>query len=202
MTTYKNSLPGRPSATRPIKKVPVIQNRFQIELQFIESAYDQAVSRAGYYPLVTNKPASQLSVKDAMMAHKNQYKVEHTYRRSKNRYRLEPIYLHTPERIEAYLFLFKIALQAVVLIERAARKNIQARDEGLDDFMPNQKDYRTPKAEYLLQKFDHMVSGNMRLSDGNDYGFVSELTQLQSDILKILDVPERCYSFAYLFDTS
>ena len=93
-------------------------------------------------------------------------------------------------------------MQVIVLIERAARKNIQARDKGLDDFMPNRKDYRTPKAEYLLQKFEHVVSGNMRLPDGVNYGFVSELTELQSDILAILDVPERCYSYEYLFDSS
>ena len=84
---------------------------------------------------------------------------------------------------------FKIALQVVVLIERAARKNIQVRDKGLDDFMPNRKDYRRPKAEYLLQKFEHVVSGTLRLADGNDYGFVSELTELQSDILKFSMCP-------------
>ena len=136
------------------------------------------------------------------MAHKNQYKVEHTYRRSKSGYHLEPIYLHIPERIEAYLFLFKIALQVVVLIERSARRNIEARNKGLDDFMPNQKDYRTPKAEYLLQKFEHVVSGTIRLPDGNDYGFVSELTDLQGDILKILEVPRHLYSYAYIFNSS
>jgi len=160
------------------------------------------VGRAGYYPLVTNQPASKLSIADAMMAHKNQYKVEHAYRRSKSGYHLEPIYLHTPERIEAYLFLFKIALQVIVLIERTARRNIEARNQGLDDFMPNKKDYRKPKAEYLLQKFEHIVSGTMRLPDGNDYGFVSELTPLQADILKILEVPRPCYSYAYLFNSS
>jgi transposase len=202
LVTYKNSKRGRPSATGPVAKVPVETDQFRIDLRFSQSAYDQAISRAGYYPLITNKPAFQLSVADVMMDHKNQYKVEHTYRRSKSGYRLEPIYLHTPERIEAYLFLFKIALQVVVLIERVARKNIQARDKGLDDFMPNRKDYRTPKAEYLLQKFEHVVSGTLRLADGNDYGFVSELTELQSDILKILDVPSDCYSYAYLFDSS
>jgi transposase len=202
LVTYKNSKPGRPSAIIPVEKIPVAQNRFRVDLHFDESAYDRAISRIGYYPLITNMPKSQLSITDAMMAHKHQYKVEHTYRRSKSGYRLEPIYLHTPERIEAYLFLFKIALQVVVLIERTARKNIRTRDKGLDNFMPNRKDHRTPKAEYLLQKFEYVVSGNMRLTDGNDYGFVSELTELQSDILKILDVPDHCYSYAYLFDSS
>jgi transposase len=202
LVTYKNSKRGKPCTTRPVEKVAVVKDCFRIDWQFNQSAYDLAIGQAGYYPLVTNKPASQLSIKDAMMAHKNQYKVEHTYRRSKSGYQLEPIYLHTPERIETYLFLFKIALQIVVLIERTARKNIQARDKGLDDFMPNRKDYRTPKAEYLLQKFEHVVSGSMRLSDGKNYGFVSELTQVQSDILAILDVPKSCYSYEYLFDSS
>jgi len=68
--------------------------------------------------------------------------------------------------------------------------------------MPNKKDYRTPKAEYLLQKFEHVVSGEMQLPDNKTYGFVSELTELQQDILQILDVPAECYTYEYLFDTS
>ena len=67
--------------------------------------------------LLTNKSAEDLSIEDAMLAHKGQYKDEQTFRRGKGSYDLEPIYLHYPERIEAYLFLFKIALQIVVLIE-------------------------------------------------------------------------------------
>lgn len=137
--TYKNGKRGRPAANGPVEKAAVVQDRFYIDLRFNPRAYDHAVSRAGYYPLVTNHPVTHLSIKDAMMAHKNQYKVEHIYRRSKSGYRLEPIYLHTPERIETYLFLFKIALQIVVLIERAARQNIQARGKGLNDFMPNKR---------------------------------------------------------------
>jgi len=202
VVTYKNKNRGRPRTDVPVEKVAVVQDRFRIDLQFDQSAYDRTLSQAGYYPLVTNRPVTELSIEEAMMAHKNEYKVEHIFRRAKSGYDLEPIYLHTPERIATYLFLFKIALQIVVLIERAARRNIQARDKGLDDFMPNKKDYRTPKAEYMLQKFEHVVYGNMRLPDGNDYGFVSELTEVQSDILAILDVPERCYSYGYLFDSS
>jgi len=202
LITYKNTKRGRPSANRPMEKAAVVQDRFRIDLRINQEAIDQAVSQAGYYPLVTNQSASRLSIEDAMMAHKNQYKVEHTYRRSKSGYELEPIYLHTPDRIESYLFLFKIALQIIVLIERAARQNIRARDKGLDNFMPNKKDYRTPRAEYLLQKFEHVVSGQMCLPNGRSYGFVSKLTDLQSDILAILEVPEHCYSYAWLFDSS
>ena len=199
---YKNKKRGRPSTTQPVEKVKIVKDHFRLKWQLNQKAVEDVRYRAGYYPLVTNKVAEDLSIPEAMIAHKNQYKVEHTYRRSKTNLTLEPIYLQTPERIEAYLFLFKIALQIIVLMERTARNNISSRNKGLDDFMPNKKDYRTPKAEYLLQKFEFVVTGRMPLADGKIYGFVSELNDLQIDILDILEVPAECFSFEYLFDTS
>ncbi|MCP4746752.1 MAG: transposase [Desulfobacteraceae bacterium] len=59
--------------------------------------------------MITSKSETSLSIEEAMMAYKNQYKSEHTNSRAKSSYNIEPIYLHTQERIEAFLFLFKIA---------------------------------------------------------------------------------------------
>jgi transposase len=198
--TYKNKAKGRPAKDTAAEKQPV--DHFSVDLRFNESAVEQELYRCGYYPLITNKSLADLTIEDAMLAHKNQYKVEHTIRRAKSGYTLEPVYLHTPERIEAFLFLFKIALQMVVLIERTARSNITQRDKGLDHFMPNRMDVRNPKAEYLLREFQYIVSGHLRLPDGNNYGFISELTALQKDILAILEVPEECYTYGYLFNSS
>lgn len=202
VVTYKNKHRGRPSKNRPSEKVAVHTDQFQLQLNFNDTAYDAAIARCGYYPLLSNKSAEELSIKDAMLAHKGQYKDEHTFRRAKGSYNLEPIYIHSPERIEAYLFLFKIALQIVVLIERTARQNIERRDRGLDNFMPNRQDVKNPRAEYLLIEFQHVVAGLILMPDGNFHGFVSQLTPLQSDILSILEVPEACFSFHYLFNTS
>jgi transposase len=202
ITTYKNTRRGRPSTTTQTKQVPVVTDNFRVKLLFQEHAFETALDRCGYYPLITNKPEQELSIEGAMMAHKNQYKSEHTNRRAKSGYKLEPIYLHTPERIEALLLLFKIALQVIVLIERNARKNIQERDIGLDKFMPNKKDVRNPKTEYLLQEFQDLVKGELTLPDGKQYGFTSELNFLQRDILSILEVPEHCFSYQYLFNSS
>ena len=202
IVTYKNKKKGRPSKKQQPEKIAVTHDHFSIVLNFNEAAYQKALDRCGYYPLITNKPQEQLSIEEAMMAHKNQYKSEHTNRRAKSGYRLEPIYLHTPKRIEALLLLFKIALQVIVLIERTARKNIDQRDKGLDNFMPNRKDVRNPKSEYLLTEFQYIVKGEMRLPDGNTYGFVSELNKLQQEILSVLEVPFECFTYGYLFDTS
>ena len=77
----------------------------------------------------------------------------------------------------------------LVLIERTARKNIANRDRGLDGFMPNRKDVRNPRSEFMLKEFEDIVQGVMQLPDGKNYGFVSDLNDLQKDILSILNVP-------------
>jgi transposase len=200
VTTYKNKKRGRPSKNGKVEKTAVVQDHFKVKLDCDQDAFDRAFSRCGYYPLLTNQSAEQLSIEAAMLAHKNQYKCEHTFRRAKGPYNIEPIYLHTPERIEAFLLLFKIALQMVVLIERTARKNIGERDRGLDGFMPNRKDVRNPRSEYMLKEFEDIVKGEIPLPDGKTYGFVSELTELQRDILFILGVPLHHYDYQYLFD--
>ncbi len=200
IVTYKHARPGRPA--KNAKKIEVYQDHFSIELNYDESAYTTALYRIGYYPLVTNKPANDFSIEDAMLGHKNQYKVEHLYKRSKSGYRLEPIFLQTPDRIEAYLFLFKIVLQILVLMERTVRTNIAERDRGLNNFMPNKKDVRNPSTEYMLAMFEFIVCGTIILVDGSQQHFVSKLTDAQKDILSVLDIPEECYTYQYLFDTS
>ena len=202
ITTYKNKHRGRPSKKVKPEQVAVVQDHFKIELILNQNALDHALSRCGYSPLLTNQSSEQLSIEDAMLAHKKQYKSEHTFRRAKGPYSIEPVYLHTPERIEAFLLLFKIALQMVVLIERTARKNIRERDYGLDNFMPNRVDVRNPRSEYMLKEFEDIVKGEMPLPDGNTYGFVSELNKLQRDILSVLEVPLNYYEYQYLFDSS
>ncbi len=200
--SYKNKNRGRQPKNKPVEKIKVVKELFGIRLNFMDDAYQNALYRCGYYPLLTNKPEKDFSIEDAMMVHKKQYKSEHIYRRSKSQLKLEPIYLHKPKRIESYLFLFKIALQIVVLIERTARQNIELRDKGLDKFMPNRKDVRNPKTEYLFLEFQYIVSGQLTLPNGETYNFVSELNDLQKDILRVLDVPLECFTYEYIFGSS
>ena len=191
ITAYKNKHRGRPSKKTKPEQIVVVQDHFKVELILDQKALEQALSRCGYYPLLTNQSPEQLSIEDAMLAHKKQYKSEHTFRRAKG-----------PLSIEAFLLLFKIALQMVVLIERTARQNIRNRDYGLDNFMPNRVDVRNPRSEYMLKEFEDIVKGELPLPDGNTYGFISELNTLQRDILSVLEVPLNYYDYQYLFDSS
>ena len=54
----------------------------------------------------------------------------------------------------------------------------------------------------MLKEFEDIVQGEMQLPDGKNYGFVSELNDLQKDILSILNVPLYYYDYQHLTDSS
>lgn len=179
--------PGRPAPGD--ERIEIITNHFDLAVSRDEQAIGEARSRCGYYALMTNVPQEELSLADAMREQKEQYTSEHTNRRAKSAYALESICLQTPTRIEAFLFLFKIVLHLLVLMERTVRKNIADRDRGLDHFRPNRKDGRNPTAEAILKEFQYLAVGTVTLPDGSSWNFVSELTALQRDLLELLEIP-------------
>ena len=197
--TYKNRRRGR-SSKNGDEKVAVTTDHFTVRLIFHQEHFDKALWRCGYYPLITNK--NDISYEEAMQSHKDQYKNEHTNRRAKSSLDLEPIYLQTPKRIEAMLFLFKITLQMAVLIERSAREKIKARDKGLDNFLPNRNNVKNPTTENLLAEFKDVVKGIIELPSGETFGFVSKLTDIQKDILAVLGIPQHYFNYAYLFNST
>ena len=54
------------------------------------------------------------------------------------------------------------------------------------NFGLKRKDVRNPKTEYLLKEFQYAVYGKIILANEETHHFVSELNELQKDILKIL----------------
>lgn len=198
-TSYKYARPGRPAPDD--ERLEILTDHFDLTVSRDEQAIEEARYRFGYYALMTNVPQEQLSLADAMQEQKEQYKSEHTNRRAKSHYCLEPICLQTPTRIEAALFLFKIVLQLLVLIERTARKNIVSRDKGIDQFLPNRKDVRNPTAEAILTEFQYVVTGTVTVPDGTSWSFVSELTALQKELLELLEVPQDSFTVKALFDS-
>ncbi len=67
--------------------------------------------------------------------------------------------------------------------------------------MPNKKDVRNPKSEYMLSEFQYIVSGIIPLQGDLRAGFISELNPLQKDILYIMEVPVEYYSYEFLFNS-
>ena len=196
-TSYKYAKPGRPAPGD--ERLTVLTDHFDLTVSWDDQAIAAARYRCGYYALMTNVPQADLNLDDAMREQKAQYKSEHTNRRAKSHYALEPICLQTPTRIEAFLFLFKIVLQLLVLMERTVKKNIVTRDRGLEQLLPNRQDVRNPTAEVILKEFQYLAVGTVTLPDRTSWNFVSELTALQRELLELLEVPLDRFTVKALF---
>jgi len=49
----------------------------------------------------------------------------------------------------------------------------------------------------MLVMFEFVVCGVIMLHGGSQQYFVSKLTETQKDILSILDVPQKCYTYQF-----
>jgi transposase len=78
----------------------------------------------GYSALVTTVPANQASGDELFREYKEQIYSEHVNRQFKGPLAVHPLFLHTPERIEALVFLLLITLMLYFLLQRVYRQSV------------------------------------------------------------------------------
>ena len=97
-----------------------------------------------------------------------------------------PLYLKTPERIEALLFAYYLALMIYALIERDMQQGMKRAGIKSIPIYPEQRECRKPSAERILEAFQklskHQLWGNGKLEDT----FFDPLNALQMNILGLL----------------
>jgi transposase len=103
----------------------------------------------GYSAIVTTAPKTQFSCDRLFTMFREQNLVEHANRQFKGPLAVRPIFLHTPERVEALLFVLMIALMIYFLIQRTYR-------EHTDDDAP-QAERRTTTATILKSFSNYTV---------------------------------------------
>jgi transposase len=86
-----------------------------------DEAYD------GYSALVTTLPQQQGSVDSVFTKFKQQNYSEHVNRQFKGPLAIRPVFLHSPHRVEALVFLMMIALTAYFLLQRMYRQTVPAK---------------------------------------------------------------------------
>jgi transposase len=122
------------------------QHRFSFA--FDEAALEADEFYDGYSALVTTVPQNQASVDVLFTKFKQQSYSEHVNRQFKGPLAVRPVFLHSPHRVEALVFLLMIALTAYFLLQRMYRKTVP-------DKAPV-KEQRTT-AETILSAFNNYV---------------------------------------------
>jgi transposase len=110
-----------PAPTRGCRRA---QHRFTFS--FNTQALSEDETYDGYSALVTTVPQNQASADALFTKFKHQSYSEHANRQFKGPLAVRPIFLQSPHRVEALVFLMMLALTAYFLLQRIYRQSVPA----------------------------------------------------------------------------
>jgi transposase len=182
--------PGRPSASgqgrlswKPHFSVLVSVNEKAIELQ---SRTD------GVFPIITNLKPEAYAAKKVLEIYKFQPFLEKRHSQIKTWQEVTPVLLKKAERVVAYLHMHVMALMVATLIERQLRRAMKRRSLASLPLYPEDRPCPYPTIFDIVRVFRgverYEVLEGERLTL-----FPSQLTQLQKQILELLEVPLSLY---------
>lgn len=178
----------RPAETR-------IERNFSLDIQRNEITIQTAIARLGWRVYGTNQPLEQLSLEQAVLAYREEYRVERNFGRLKGKpLSLTPMYLQEDHRATGLIRLLSIGLRVLSLLEGVIRQRLaetQSKLAGL--YVGNPKRATAfPTAEALLQAFKDIFLNIAHL--GNQANrYISPLSDLQIRILALLGFPQDIY---------
>jgi transposase len=168
-----------------------VEETVKIKVTVDMAAQAEAEFLLGWRVYVTNAPAEQLSLTQAVLAYRGSFLIERGFRRLKGRQlSLTPLYLQKASRLTGLVRLLLIGLRTLGLVEYQARRTLAEQQEtlaGLTKGLP-QKATARPTAEALLRAFE----GITLFSLGQQW-YLTPLTALQQRILKLLGFSEDIY---------
>ena len=187
--SFKQARPGRPGPNT--RYVRTTKKRWSLTWHSDDDAIEYDRKSDGAYPLLTNDRT--LSDAQILLAHKRQPEIEKRFQQTKTVFLVAPVLLHNEGRIEALFFLYFAALLVQALIERELRQAMAR--ENLDHLplYPEERATHNPTAEQIFKLFS-LVQRHTLTEDGNEVRtFEADLTELQHQVLKLLEVPETAY---------
>ena len=98
------------------------------------------------------------------------------------------------ERIEAFLFLYFLAVTLQALIERQVRRAMAARGLSTIPLYPEERACRAPTADKILQAFEPLRQHHLRRNGRLLQTFADPLSEIQTTLLDLLDIPASTYA--------
>ena len=180
---------ARPAETR-------IQRQISVSVQRDESAIQQAIRRLGWRVYGTTSPASELSLRQALLAYRDEYLVERNFGRLKGKpLSLTPMYLEDDRRATGLIRLLSVGLRVLTLLEHVARCRLAETGEKLRGLYAGNPMRATdrPTTEAMLQGFKDIFLSFVTLGE-QTYCHLTPLSELQLKILHLLGFPAGIYT--------
>ena len=168
------------------------EQRPQLRWQCHASALLEEARTDGIFPLITNDES--LSMKDVLLAYKHQPALEKRHEQFKSVLEVRPVMLKNHMRIEAFLFLYFLALLTEALIERKTRQRMRKLKIKKIPLYPEERACAAPTTERLFELFEDLRRHRLIDADGKvrQY-FYDELSAPQRIMLDLLQLPPEQY---------
>ena len=185
---------GRGAAERPQRVEERV--RYQITAVIRDTAAITALQqRFGWRAYVTDLPAEQLSLSDAVLTYREEWQVERGFHRLKGApLSIAPLFVKRDDQVRGLINLLSIAVRLLTLIEfivRRALKRENAQLVGLHKENPK-KPTDKPTTERLLQAFSNITLTIIQFPD-RTVRHLTPLTPLQERILILLGLSSDIY---------
>jgi transposase len=163
----------------------------------VASVDAEAVRRSaaadGIFPLVTNAAAERLPTLELLRTYKYQPCIEKRHEQLKTAAEVVPVHFKSVERIEAFLFLYFLAITLHALIERQVRRAMAARGLRTIPLYPEERECRAPTADKILHAFEPLRTYHLRRNGRLVQTFADPLCDIQSTLLDLLNIPTSTY---------
>ncbi|HRI55658.1 MAG TPA: IS1634 family transposase [Anaerolineae bacterium] len=187
--------PGRGGPNRPQREDVAV--RYQITaVDRCEEAVGVHRQTLGWRIYVTNAPAEELSLEQAILAYRDEWLIERGFHRLKGApLSLNPLFVKRDDQVTGLINLLSIAVRMLTLIEFVVRRQLKQNQEQLTGLIANnpKKGIDNPTTERLLQAFDKITLTIVHLPD-QVIRHVTPLTALQVRILELLGLPPTVYT--------
>lgn len=191
----EKSEPKQASVGRPGPKTQYILQKYEhitLSWECDGQTIRDAERTDGVFPLVTND--KNLSIAEVLRAYKHQPSLEKRFQQMKSVLNVRPVLLHNPARIEAFLFLYFLALLIDALIERETRQRMKRMNIKKLAVHPETRGTATPTTERLFELFEDLRRHRLIDKDGQVcQRFYDELNDRQLEVLRLYDISPKQY---------
>ena len=152
--------------------------------------------RFGWKAFVTNAAPQRLSLQEAVLCYRHEYRVERIFNRLKSRVHIAPLFVKLNDQIEGLTYLLTLGVRVLTVMEFVLRRSLQADQTKLPGLHPENKARITdqPTAERILKAFADVSLTIIKNAAGAEIlRRLTSLSGLQEDILQRLGLGASLY---------
>jgi len=185
---------GRGSVNRQKQKTEKIRYKIT-DVTRNETKIEETKKRFGWKAFETNTRKEQMSLSEAVLCYRREYRIERIFNRLKSRLDIAPLYVKDDDQITGITNLLMLGVTVLTLLEFVVRRSLEKDKTGLPDLHPENKIKKTnkPTVERLLTAFSGIYLTIVKLPGGTVIRKLTALSDLQKEILQRLGLDETAY---------